>query len=58
MPYAFQGGTFLQPGSFRNGPGDIFVNSAGYKHVRSPDGRPQTWTTGMVEVTPPRRVST
>lgn len=37
MPYAFQGGTFLQPGSFRNGPGDIFVNSAGYKHVRSPD---------------------
>lgn len=32
------------------GPGDMFVASKGYQQVKSPDVRPQTWTTGPVEV--------
>jgi HK97 family phage major capsid protein len=38
-------------GSFGGGPGDIFIESQQYKAVRYPDSRPQTWTTGPVEVT-------
>ena len=32
------------------GPGDVFVNSRGYKNIKDASTRPQTWSTGMVEV--------
>ena len=42
------------PGSRRSfgqqGPGDMFVNTPGYKQIRHPDARSQTWSSGMVEV--------
>jgi HK97 family phage major capsid protein len=42
---------WLQNGSSTGGgPGDLFIRSDGYKAVRSPDSRPQQWTTGPVEV--------
>ncbi len=40
-----------QNGRGGQGPGDVFVRSEGYKAVRYPDGRPQQWSSGMVEVT-------
>ena len=32
------------------GPGDVFVQSEGYKAIKDPDGRPQKWSSGQVEV--------
>ena len=32
------------------GPGDVFVRSSGYKQIKSPDARPQQWSSGLVEV--------
>jgi HK97 family phage major capsid protein len=32
------------------GPGDIFVNSQGYKSIVDPDNRPQNWSSGPVKV--------
>jgi HK97 family phage major capsid protein len=34
------------------GPGDVFIASKGYQQIKSPDTRPQTWSTGPVEVMP------
>jgi HK97 family phage major capsid protein len=36
--------------NFTGGPGDVFVNSDGYKAVRASDMRPQQWSSGPVEV--------
>jgi HK97 family phage major capsid protein len=33
-----------------NGPGDVFVASQGFKSIQDASTRPQTWSTGMVEV--------
>lgn len=43
-------GSFLDPSSWGGGPGDVFVQSAGYKQISSPDSRPQQWSSGPVEV--------
>jgi HK97 family phage major capsid protein len=32
------------------GPGDVFIASKGYQQIKSPDTRPQTWSSGPVEV--------
>jgi HK97 family phage major capsid protein len=32
------------------GPGDLFVKSAGFRKIASPDTRPQSWSTGPVDV--------
>src|SRR4051794_6433650 len=32
------------------GPGDMFVRSEGFKKISDPGSRPQTWTTGAVDV--------
>ena len=32
------------------GPGDVFIQSAGYKQIQRPDQRPQQWSSGPVEV--------
>jgi HK97 family phage major capsid protein len=32
------------------GPGDRFIASKGYQQIKSPDTRPQTWSTGPIEV--------
>jgi HK97 family phage major capsid protein len=37
-------------GSTAGGPGDVFVQSQGYKQIQRPDGRPQQWSSGPVEV--------
>jgi HK97 family phage major capsid protein len=38
------------PAGSYNGPGDIFVRSDGYKAVQHADSRPQSWSTGPVDV--------
>ncbi len=35
----------------RQGPGDVFIQSAGYKAIKDPTARSQTWSSGMVDVT-------
>jgi HK97 family phage major capsid protein len=42
----------LESGSFGDGPGDRFVQSAGWKSISDPSSRATTWTTGPVEVSP------
>jgi HK97 family phage major capsid protein len=34
------------------GPGDRFIKSKGYQAIQDPSSRPQTWTTGQIEVSP------
>jgi hypothetical protein len=32
------------------GPGDVFIGSKGYQAIADPSARPQTWSTGPIEV--------
>jgi HK97 family phage major capsid protein len=43
-PYPHGGGAAF------GGPGDIFTRSEGYIKIKSPETRPQTWSSGMIEV--------
>jgi hypothetical protein len=43
------GPMYIDSASF-GGPGDIFVQSQGYKSIRDSSARPQQWTSGPVEV--------
>lgn len=49
-PAAGPGFTDPSRNSSTGGPGDIFVNSSGYKAIRASDMRPQQWSSGPVEV--------
>ena len=43
-------GPVMQAGYAGGGPGDVFVQSSGYKAIQRSDARPQSWSSGPVEV--------